>query len=315
MILMISNKYQEELKKMNLDFKIIFGEYDVFEMIEIIKNFSYEKMILDVTALKSFNNYKIYHTLKEKLDASKIIFLLPEKTGFVTKEFLSHLISYQIYNFTTNINGVLYLLQKSNTYTDVEYIIKEYREEIKSKSSKRIIGFKSITKMAGATKELSHYYGQDNIEAIEIGKNDFSYFKERNLISLTKEEASNYIKEQKEKQIILLDLGENEVSFCDEIVYLVEPTTINLKKIIQNKEFLEKLKNKKIILNKSLLKKNSVEDLEEEMKIKIFYNIPPLDERKRNAVITNFLVKLGLLDKKVSTASREGDKIFGLFRR
>ena len=41
--------------------------------------------------------------------------------------------------------------------------------------------------------------------------------------------------------------------------------------------------------------------------------MPPLDERKRNAIIVDFLSKLGILP--VSTTSGGSNRIFGLFRR
>ena len=74
------------------------------------------------------------------------------------------------------------------------------------------------------------------------------------------------------------------------------------------------LADKKIILNQSLLLNNDVFDFEKETGVKVFYNLPPLDERKRNAIINDLLSKLGLLNP----GSRSGvssNKIFGLFRR
>ena len=48
--------------------------------------------------------------------------------------------------------------------------------------------------------------------------------------------------------------------------------------------------------------------------IKVFYNMPPLDERKRNAVINDFLSRLGLFSD-MDKANNNSNKIFGLFRR
>ena len=58
---------------------------------------------------------------------------------------------------------------------------------------------------------------------------------------------------------------------------------------------------------------NDVFDFEREAGIKIFYNLPPLDERKRNAIIGDFLSKLGLMNN--SSPKSGSTKIFGLFRR
>ena len=55
-------------------------------------------------------------------------------------------------------------------------------------------------------------------------------------------------------------------------------------------------------------------DFESEAGIRVFYNIPPLDERKRNAIINDFLIHLGLLANN-SGGADNSNKIFGLFRR
>ena len=66
-------------------------------------------------------------------------------------------------------------------------------------------------------------------------------------------------------------------------------------------------------MNKSLLLTNDVADFEKESGLKVFYNMPPLDERKRNGIINDFLVKIGLLGG--PNGKKDGNKIFGLFRR
>ena len=96
------------------------------------------------------------------------------------------------------------------------------------------------------------------------------------------------------------------------IIYLIEPTIVRLNKMIdRNKLVLDKLKNKKVILNKSLLSNKDVTDLEYESGLKVFYNIPPLNDRKNNEIIVDFLGRIELIQK-----PNDGDKkIFGLFRR
>ena len=61
-----------------------------------------------------------------------------------------------------------------------------------------------------------------------------------------------------------------------------------------NSKVFGTLKNKKVILNQSLLSPKDVLDFEYESRTKIYYNLPPLDEREKgsNALIA-FLIKLG----------------------
>ena len=57
---------------------------------------------------------------------------------------------------------------------------------------------------------------------------------------------------------------------------------------------LKTIKDKKVILNQSLLSSKDVLDFEYESKLKIFYNMPPLDEREQNnEILRDFLSKLG----------------------
>ena len=113
--------------------------------------------------------------------------------------------------------------------------------------------------------------------------------------------------------VILVDLNNSqEENLCSDIYYLLEPSTLKVNKLIRkNRTIFAALQNKKIVLNKSMLINKEVMDFEGEANIKILYNMPPLDERKRNAIITDFLTVTGLIgtDKKAGS-----NKIFGLFR-
>ena len=60
------------------------------------------------------------------------------------------------------------------------------------------------------------------------------------------------------------------------------------------KKIFKTLKDKKVILNQSLLSAKDVNDFEYESGLRILYNMPPLDERSNNMQALNeFLVKLG----------------------
>ena len=260
---------------------------------------------------------------------------------------MSHLIDIGIYNFTTDLKGVEYLLKKSNTLSDVEHIRKMVNESTNNgvvqnnnstassnnvenivKASAKIedgvtiIGFKDVTEHAGATtliymlkKELSHVYGNDGVIGIELNKNDFMYFNDKNLFSVKENEVKTTIASNASAKIVLVDLN-NAVddSYCGDVIYLIEPTTIKLNKLIQrNRIIFGKLASKKVILNKSALLNNDVTDFEGEAGIRVFYNMPSLDERKRNEIISDFLVKLGLLNNNSNNGNSGG--IFGLFRR
>ncbi len=335
MNVIVANEQQNQLSNLDIDIiKSISGIYDAFEIVEMFKNFFYSKMILDVTALKNYRDIKTYEVLVSGLDPDKIIFLLPDGSDLCQPNFLSHIISLKIYNFTTNINGVKYLLKKTNTLKDVEHIVKmasiSASQETgamvttisrNTNSGPTILGVKNVTDGAGATtfiyllkKELSLVYGQNNVIAFEIDKNDFTLFNDKNMISVRQNDVKNTISRFSNASIILVDLNSyTDDSFCSDVIYLLEPSTIKLNRLIRrNRTIFNKLVNKKVVLNQSLLLNNDVFDFESEAGIRVFYNMPPLDERKRNSIVHDFLTKLGLFNNR---NNNNGSKIFGLFRR
>lgn len=337
MNVIVANSMQNQLSTLDVDIiKSITGTYEAIEIVEMFKSFFYSKMILDVTAIKHYNDLKTYEILVQGLDPEKIIFLLPEGSSLCTSNFLAHLISIGIYNFTTNLNGVKYLLKKPNTLKDVEHIRKMVNIASSNETGASvatiavtpndgvtIIGFRNVTEHAGATtfiymlkKELGITYGNDNVLAIEIDKNDFQLFNDKNMITAKQNEVKGIIQQHKDAAVVLVDLnGMVDDSFCGEVIYLLEPSTLKLNKLVRrNRNIFNKLATCKVILNKSLLLNNDVFDFESEAAIKVFYNMPPLDERKRNAIINDFLTKLGLFNRNPRN-NNGSNKIFGLFRR
>lgn len=336
MNVIVANEQQNQLSNLDIDIiKSISGIYDAFEIVEMFKNFFYSKMILDVTALKNYRDLKTYEVLVSGLEPDKIIFLLPDGSDLCQPNFLSHIISLKIYNFTTNINGIKYLLKKTNTLKDVEHIVKMASINASQETGAMvttisrntnvgptILGVKNVTDGAGATtfiyllkKELSLVYGQNNVIAFEIDKNDFALFNDKNMVSVRQNDVKNTITKFSNVSIILVDLNSyTDDSFCSDVIYLLEPSTIKLNRLIRrNRNIFSKLMNKKVVLNQSLLLNNDVFDFESEAGIRVFYNMPPLDERKRNSIIHDFLTKLGLFNNRNNNSN--SSKIFGLFRR
>ncbi len=364
MNVIIANEQQNQLANIDIDIiKSINGSFDVSEIIEMFKNFFYSKMILDVTAIKNYSEVSTYEALVKELDADKIIFLLPEGSSLCTPKFLSKLIKIGIYNFTTNLNGIRFLVKKSNTLKEVENILKMaepktvVNNDVDNNSTPNmeitpdnnppvdvenapvpsapqevapqaggattVIGFKGVTESAGSTtfiymlkKELVMTYGSEKILAIEINRNDFSLFNDQNMISSEETRIREDLSRNNDKDIILIDLNDcHDTSFCNDIVYLMEPSTIKLNKLVRNnKVIFSKLVGKKVVLNHSLLLNSDISEFEKESGLKVFYNMPPLDERKRNEIINDFLIRLGLLAD-VTKGDNNSNKIFGLFRR
>ena len=329
MNVIVSNNSKELLSNLDIDIiKSISGEYEAIEIVDMFKNFFYNRMVLDVTAIKDFENIANFEILSKGLELDKIVFFLPEGSIVCTANFLSKLVSLGIYNFTTNFDGVKYLLNKPNTYEDVASIQKMGQtaavvvsDNVSSgMSGCKIIGFKNATVGAGATSliymiknELSNIY-RDNVIAIEIGKQDFQYFGDKNMISISRDDLISTVKNNQSKSVILIDLNDaSDDALCKDIIYLLEPSVIKVNRLVKNKrEFLGKLASKKVVLNKCLLSSRDVSLFEKEAGLNSFYVIPPLNDRLSNDVIKDFCKKLDLIQEE-GTSTNGG--IFGRFTR
>ena len=326
MNVIIANEAKAMLSTLDIDvIKSVDGVHTADEIVEMFKNFFYARMILDITAIKDYNDIINIQKISIGLDADKIILLLPNNEASTSSSYLSKIISMGIYNFTTTVDGVKYFLDHPNTYKDVAHIqqLNDLSTTINEKvvAGSRIIGIKNVTDHAGSTtlifmlkKELEQSYGM-SVVAIEVNRHDFMYFNSSNMISIDDEHLMTEIVKHKDVAIILIDLNDSSnEGACSDVLYLIEPSSIKLNKLMRrNRRVFEELKGRKIILNKSLVSNSDIMDFEYEGKTKVFYNIPPLNDRVKNPVLSDFLSKIGLINK--TSEKESGGKIFGLFKR
>lgn len=328
MNVIVANKYEPLLSTLEIDvIKKVVGDFDAEELISMFSNFFYQRMILDITAIKNYQDIRNLQKLSISLDMSKIILLLDESAESSSAPYLSKLISMGIYNFTRNKEGILYLLDHPNTYRDVAHIhqLDTLTSEVANRvvnNNVKILGVKDLTEHAGATsfiymlkKQLSFNY---KVIAIEIDKNDFIYFNDKDMISTTSADlGKELIKDGENYDIILLDLNNsNDESACNDVLYLLEPSTIKLNKLMRkNRNVFSQMAGKKIVLNKSLLNTKDIMDFEIEARAKVFYSVPPLNDRMLSKTIDNFLVKLGFIkQRKEEETHPKEKKILGLFK-
>lgn len=338
MNVIISNKRKQELDNLEIDVsKKVDGELTVEELIDQFSNYFFNKMIIDVTAIKDYQNFNSLQKLSMNLNVEKVIFLLDKDN--VSPHFLSQLVSIGIYNFTTTIEGVMYLYNNPNSYRDVaqyqnpnfaversEFERKFERETsntvLPTKPTKyegqRIVGIKNITDNAGATtltyimkNELSNY---KDVVALEVNKKDFLFLRDTELVSVESKNLYDTISKYASKDIILIDLNSfSDYTICTDVLYLIEPTSIKLNKMIMlDRRIFDKLQGKKIILNKSMLERKDISSFELESTASVYYNIPNLDEKKDNQeYLLPLFEKMGLLDGYGTDSSN--DKFLGVF--
>ncbi len=321
MNVIISNERQAELANLDIEIiKSIHGVFDVDELIQMFSNFFFGRMILDLTALKNYQDVRNLQKLSMSLDVEKIIILLPDTPECLAPQFLSKLISMGIYNFTTNLDGVNYLLTNPNTYRDVAHLHQIDSTPTSSETGSTgsgntvinnivstgtyILGIKNVTEHSGATmltymlkKELKDM--GKSVLAIEVDKKDFMYFNDKEMISVDASNLANEVLRHKDVNVLLIDLNKcDNIDVCNEVLYLIEPSTIKLNKLMRrDRNIFSKLAGRKIVLAQSILSDSDIKEFEYEANIKIFFVMPPLDERENNSeVLQNLLNRIGIIN-------------------
>lgn len=329
MNVIVANKYQTLLGSSEIDvIKTSYGIFDVNDIIVTYKNFFYNKLIIDVTAINNYENVEVIQNLSLNLDVSKIILLLDDSEIVNSALYLSKLVSFGIYNFTKKVDTAKFLIDNPNSYKDVagyqnvpaKSNVISFNDKLKTNVSvsdikRRILGIQNVTEHAGSTtlsylmkKYLEEYY---TVKCIELDKTDYSFFNEKNMISSDGLNINNVLAENFDDEIIIIDLNSNSAEYCTDIIYLIEPGIIKLNKLIKNQpKIFDTLKEQKVILNKSPLTQKDVSDFERESGSRIFTNVPYIDDKIDNDTnIISLLIDLGFTRVNEETSSG----LMGLF--
>ncbi len=338
--------------------KTVDGEFQVDDLIAQFDNFFFNKMILDITAIAGYQDITQIQRLSFGMDMSKIILLLDDSPAVNSPQYLSELVSMGIYNFTRNIDGIAYLVDNPNSYKDVapyhliggaapmmggnnmppqnggkgtfgfnqpmnEANFVNNSAMVPNMGGTRVIGIKNLTDHAGATtlvymlkKQLSEHY---SVLGLELDKNDFLYFNDPDLKSISSKELSSVIHNPVTNyNVILVDVnGSAEEQNINEMIYLIEPSTLRLNKMIRrDRAILSKIRGMKVVLNMSLLDATDIRDFEGEAGCTIFHNIPPLDDKKdRHRVLDDLLNRMGFdRNRPASDGNSKAARLFGIVK-
>ena len=330
----IGNKYLDVFNNLDIEVsKQLQGEYTIDEIIDTFGNYFFNRMFLDITSIKDYKDISNLKKLSMSLDMSKIILLL-DKDDAISKSnvFLSKLVSMGIYNFTTDSSALMYLYNNPNIYRDVaHYQEVDNKDTAISQSTtndvnkkKIILGIKNITDNAGATtfcylikNLLDSYY---STMLIEIDKRDFTFFNDKGALSIKDDELENIINKYDGVDLFIVDLNKSKKDYlCTDVLYLIEPSIIKLNKLVSiNPGIISELKDKKVILNKLLLKDNDIVNFEVESNLKVFYNIGSINDKEDNSnIFIPLLIKLGLIKESndIEEDSTKRKSIFDIFKK
>lgn len=313
-----ANENKGIIDRLDIDIiKRIDGQFELKELLSKFVNLYFNKMIIDITSIMDYQNLDVIKELSTSVDPSRVIILLNNDPVVNSQFYMANLIACGFYNFTRNFEGIKFLYNTPNTYENVKHLVMseeetikkrdEYQEEhavvYKPAGAREVIGFVNLTSHAGATSLINMMVRQMNshgFEAIgiEMFRQDMLYYHDSNLSTcFNKNDLESKLKLYDDVKAVFIDLNEfgEADKFCDRIIYIIEPSYIMLTKLLKkNRNALEENKNNIILLNKSFVNDQEIPDFEYETKLKVFYNLPPLNDRNNNLEpINDFLRKLG----------------------
>lgn len=312
-----ANENKSIIDRLDIDIiKRIDGEYPLNELLSKFVNLYFNKMIVDITSIQ---NYKELDTIKEfskAVDPSRVIILLNNDPVVNSTFYMSNLIACGFYNFTRNFEGIKFLYNTPNTYENVKHLAISEEETIKQAEQyqaenavvykevgeRQVIGFINLTNHAGATSlvnMLVRHCNAGGVTAVglEMFRQDMIFYHDSNLSTcFNRADLEKKLALYKDVRAIFIDLndfGEAD-KFCDKIIYLIEPSYVMLTKLLKrDRNAFASRVNDIIVLNKSFVNDQEIPDFEYETKLKVFDNIPPLNDRAQilNQII-EFLSKL-----------------------
>ena len=331
MNIIVTNKYKDLIYSTNIEIlKELNGIFKVKEIVNSFNSIFYKKIIIDATALEEFPKEDVLKELVSSFDMDKLILFLPPDNP-PPKKFLSFLVSINLFNFTDNQKGLLQLIRKSNTLDDVKDFVKIEEEKTEIEQSDNhlyestdapgriVIGFKSVTENAYSTeiiysikRTLEEKY-KKSVRAIEINKRNFGFYNAKDMYSIYPERVRDFLKNNLDCEIVLVDLNDSDLDVCNDIIYLVNPSLYTINKLMyKSRDAFMKLKGKKIVFVNSLLNTNDVNQFSKEASISVYYNLQPINDRVFNDEIDKLLGKLGIVAETNSKPVKKG--LFDIFK-
>ena len=274
------------LKKLN-------GTYDVTTLFNEISSLYNEKVILDITAINNYNDINSLKSLVSFIKTDKLILVMNKDN--VDINYLKSIIEIGIYNIAYNASHIVELYSNPNNYEDALILVN------KDKKITKKIGFKNVTKHAGATTLIyilkKHLEKNRSVLALEIDKLDFNFFYNKEMISISDNQLDITLEKYGNTDIVLIDLNnsKNAYKYCDEVLYLVEPTMIRINQAMMvDPTMFNNLRDKKVILNMCQLTNEEIKEFESESHIKSYHIIPSINERQNSNIINDLIDRLKL---------------------
>lgn len=329
MNIIVTNRYKDLIYNTGIEvLKELNGVFKVSQIANSFNSIFYKKIIIDATALENFPKDTVLQELAKSFDMDKLILFLPPDNP-PPRNFLSFLISLNIYNFTDNPNGLIELIKKSNTLDDVQSYMVVNEENVPNQNiqnfddfdtsnGKVILGIKSVTddmycsRLIYMIKKTLESVYQKNVISLEFDKNNFKYYNEKNMFSINSNQTSNFLSSHLNYDVLIADIDNSNIK-CDDEIYLVNPSVYYVNKLMfKDRDAFIKLKGKKVIFVESLLSEQDINQFAKEAGISIYYNLKPINDRVHSEELDKLLKKLGIIVEDNNKPSKKG--LFDIFK-
>ncbi len=164
-----------------------------------------------------------------------------------------------------------------------------------------VVGFRNVTEHAGTTtllyklKETLENRNRKHIALVEVGTSDLSFFRLAETVSVQDNELESCIKNYAMKyDYVFVDLNKTgNDSLCNFVLYLVEPSKIKINKlIVQNRNIFNELKEKYVVLNKSMLSDNEKGIFSQEANLPFYATVGPFNDRSETNALDELIMKI-----------------------
>ena len=121
MMVVIANKLRDNIESSalkNIEHKSAVGCYEAATFVKNLKKLQFDKLLIDMTAIRDAGINESWDSFKELLEANNV-FILYDDTN-CDKMILSNLVSRGFYNFSSNVDEISKLIEHPNMFADVQ---------------------------------------------------------------------------------------------------------------------------------------------------------------------------------------------------
>lgn len=121
MMVVIANKLRDNIESSalkNIEHKSAVGCYEAATFVKNLKKLQFDKLLIDMTAIRDAGINESWDSFKELLEANNV-FILYDDTN-CDKMILSNLVSRGFYNFSSNVDEISKLIEHPNIFADVQ---------------------------------------------------------------------------------------------------------------------------------------------------------------------------------------------------